>query len=448
MKKISVLLSLMLILLLGACNTTSDGESSQSATPAETAKEKEAVAMDEPKEPVEIEFWHAMNGDHEKTLEKITDDFNAQNEHITVKLVNQGGYGDLSQKLMASAKAKTLPTLSQAYEDWVTEYIQNDLVADLTPYVEDAEAGMTDEDLNDIVDVFREANMWDGKFYSMPFNKSTRVLFYNKELLEEAGVAAPTNWDELKSAADKLTTTKDGKNIVGMGFENGVGMELIMWVKQAGGDFIDEKNRKVLFNSPEGIEALSFINSMIQDGTARLAGEDGYMSGPFTRGDVAMYIGSNAGIAFVANDAEGNIEWTTAPVPDGKKKASAFMGTNVAMFNSATDEEKAAAWEYMKFLISKENTTYWARNTGYLPVRYSALQSEEWKKFIEENPEYGVAQEQFDGGFYDPRVIGAYGVKNAINKEVEFVLLGQKSVEQGLEDAEKAAQAELDKANR
>ncbi|MBS4193046.1 ABC transporter substrate-binding protein [Bacillus sp. FJAT-49705] len=435
----SILISILFVLLLAACNSSSsteEKEEKQQETKETTGKVQE---------PVEIEFWHAMSGNLETALTKITDDFNSQNDSINVKLVNQGGYGDLSQKIMAAAKANTLPTISQAYEDWTTEYIQNNLVADLTPYINDKENGFTEEELNDIVDVFRDANMWDGKYYSMPFNKSTRILFYNKGLLEEANVEPPTTWDELEAAAKKLTGSKDGKNIVGMGFENGVGHELPAWVKQAGGEFIDEKEGKVLFNSPEGIEALSFINSMIQDGTARLAGEDGYMSGPFTRGDVAMYIGSSAGISYVAKDAEGNIEWSAAPIPKGKEAANAFMGTNINIFQSATDEQKTAAWEYIKFLINTENTTYWAKETGYLPVRYSALESEDWKKYIEEVPVYGVGQQQLDSGFFDPRMVGAYGIKNAINKEVELVLLGQKTVEQGLADAEKAAQAELDK---
>lgn len=442
MKKWSTLLiSMLFVFLLAACNSGTNSTKQEKEDKPQEDKETAGKVQ----EPVEIEFWHAMSGNLEIALTKITDDFNNQHDSIKVKLVNQGGYGDLSQKVMAAAKAKTLPVIAQAYEDWTTEYIQNNLVADLTPYINDVEHGFNEEELNDIVDVFRDANMWDGKYYSMPFNKSTRILFYNKGLLESANVAPPTTWDELEAAAKKLTFSKDGKNIVGMGFENGVGHELAAWVKQAGGDFLDEKERKVLFNSPEGIKALSFINSMIQDGSARLAGEDGYMSGPFTRGGVAMYIGSSAGIAYVAKDAEGNIEWSAAPVPKGKQAANAFMGTNINIFESAEEGEKAAAWEYIKFLINKENTTYWAKETGYLPVRYSALESDEWKKYIEENPVYGVGQQQFDSGFYDPRMVGAFGIKNAINKEVELVLLGQKTVEQGLADAEKAAQAELDK---
>ncbi len=394
--------------------------------------------------PVEIEFWHAMSGGHEEALTKITNDFNESQENITVKLVNQGSYDDLSQKIMAAAKAKNLPAMSQAYEDWITEYLNNDLVADLTPYVNDAKYGMPEDELNDIVEIFRESNTWDGKYYGMPFNKSTRIMFYNTDYFKEAGLEAPTTWEELRAAAEKLTMEKDGKKVVGLGLENSVTLEFNQWVEQAGGDFIDEESGEFKMNSPEGKEALEFVNGMIQDGIARTAGEDGYMSGPFTNGDVAIYIGSSAGIPYVAGPAEENgLNWSAAVLPAGKEAATPFAGTNVSIFNSATDVEKLAAWEFTKFLINTENTAYWASKTGYLPVRYSALESPEWVSYKEENPVYGVGEQQFDAGFYDPRIVGAYGLKNAVAKELDKVLLGELTVEEGLKAAEEAAKKEL-----
>ncbi|MGF2618093.1 ABC transporter substrate-binding protein [Rossellomorea vietnamensis] len=448
MKKFLLLmLALVFSVVLAACGNNSEN----AATEADTKDVEEATAGEategittEITSPVEIDFWHAMSGDHEAALTEITDNFNDSQENITVNLVNQGSYDDLSQKIMAAAKAKNLPAMSQAYEDWITEYLENDLVADLTPYVTDAKYGMDDEELNDIVEIFRESNTWDGKYYGMPFNKSTRIMFYNTDYFEEAGLEAPTTWEELRAAAEKLTMDKDGKKVVGLGLENSVTLEFNQWVEQAGGDFIDEESGEFKMNSAEGKEALDFVNGMIQDGVARTAGEDGYMSGPFTNGDVAIYIGSSAGIPYVAGPAEENgLNWSAAVLPAGKEAATPFAGTNVSVFNSASDEEKLAAWEFSKFLINTENTAFWASKTGYLPVRYSALESDEWVKYKEENPVYGVGEQQFDAGFYDPRIVGAYALKNAVAKELDKVLLGEMTVEEGLEAAEKAANAEL-----
>ncbi|WBL15868.1 ABC transporter substrate-binding protein [Sutcliffiella sp. NC1] len=445
-KLIMTMIAILFITILAACgnesNTTSGNENTNndSNNNSNTEEKKKAEAS-----PIEIEFWHAMSGGHEEALTKITNDFNESNEkNITVKLVNQGSYSDLSTKNMAAARANNLPVLTQAYEDWITEYIQNDLIADLTPLINDQEVGMSEAELNDIVEVFREANVWDGKYYGLPFNKSTRIMFYNVDYLEEAGIEPPTTWGELRDASEKLTFDNEGRKVIGLGLENSVSLEFNQWVHQAGGVYFDEATGEFKMNSPEGKEALEFVNNMILDGVARTAGEDGYMSGPFTRGDVALYIGSSAGIPYVAAPAEENgINWAATVLPSGKEAATPFAGTNVSIFASASDEEKKAAFEYMKFLINTENTTYWAMQSGYLPVRYSALESSEWKQYTDENPEYGVGEQQFDAGFFDPRIVGAYGLKNSVAKEIDRVFLGELTVEEGLEAAEKAADREL-----
>ncbi|WP_281889229.1 ABC transporter substrate-binding protein [Paenibacillus sp. YYML68] len=442
---------LSVMLLAAAVAVSATGCSGEGSAPGEQKAEKEAPkgiqTTLEGKE-VEIEFWHAMAGEQQKALQKITDDFTAKHSNIKVKLVAQGNYTDLQQKLTAAAKAKTSPTLSQTYEDWNTEFIANDIVADLTPYVNDPKYGWKKEELEDIAKVFRDNNMWDERYYSMPFNKSTNVLFYNKTLLDKAGVKVPTTWDELKEAAAKLTQPKpDGQGrIIGMGFENSIGMDLHAYVLQAGGHYILEHELKLQLTKPEANEALTFLHSFIKDGTGRTAGEDKFMSEPFGRGDVAMYVGSSAGMTFVDKGVAGKFEWGVAPLVKGKAAAAVIQGTNVSVFDIATEEQKLAAWEYIKFLINTDNTAYWAMKTGYLPVRKSAEESPAYKEYLALNPKQGVAATQLKDGFFYTRLLGSSAVKNIVMKEVENVFLGKKFVHQALEDAEKAGNEELQKA--
>ncbi len=444
MKKIIMFLVItMQIMVLAAC-----GNEEKQKEDKEAEKATATSIPDSLEEPVEIEFWHAMTGGLEETLKTITDKFNQSQENIEVTLVSQGSYGDLSQKLMASAKAGDAPVMTQAYEDWMTQYIDNDLIADLTPYIEHEKHGWSEDELNDIVEVFRKANTWEDKMYGVPFNKSTEVLYYNEDMLADNDLEVPTTWEEYKQAAEKLTTEKDGTSIVGLGFENSIGLSFPTYVRQTGGKTIDAEENKVTFDTPEAKTALEFLNGMFAEGHARLAGEDGYMSGPFGRGDVAMYVGSSAGISFVGAEAESKINWSVAPLPKGKEAATAFQGTNLTMFNSASEEEKLAAWEYMKFLTSKEQTVYWAKSTGYVPVRDSALNTDEWKQYIQENPEFGVAASQFDAGYYDPNIKGKSGIQEVLDKEIQAVLLQEKTVEDGLKDIQKDAQNAVDKANK
>lgn len=442
----ALLLASLVAVTATACSSNDSGSASATNTPAKETPKGITTSLEG--KTTEVEFWHAMTGEQEKALQKITNDFMAKNANIKVKLVAQGNYGDLQQKLTAAAKAKTSPTMSQTYEDWNTEYIQNGIVTDLTPYINDPKYGWKKEELEDIAKVYRDDNMWDGKYYSLPFNKSTNVMFYNKTLLDKAGVKVPTTWDELKDAAKKLTQDKpDGKGkIYGLGFENSIGMDLHAYVLQAGGTYIDDNNLQLKLTAPEAKEALNFLTGFIKDGTGRLAGEDKYMSDPFGRGDVALYVGSSAGITFVDKAVAGKFEWAVAPLVKGKKGAAVIQGTNVSVYSSATDEQKLAAWEYIKFLINTDNTAYWAMNTGYLPVRTTASNLDSYKQFVKDHPNQGVAEKQLGDGFFYSRVLGSTAVKNVVMKEVENVMLNKKTVEQALADAEKAGNDEMQKA--
>ena len=105
-------------------------------------------------EPVEITFWHAMNGDLEKTLQNLTDKFMKSNPNIKVTLQNQSSYNDLQQKITATtASPKDLPTLTQAYPHGMINAMQDDLLVDLKPYIENETIG--DKNYNNILDLLK-----------------------------------------------------------------------------------------------------------------------------------------------------------------------------------------------------------------------------------------------------------------------------------------------------
>ena len=151
LKKLSVL-ALSLALMAGCSN----GSKSEN--------KKEMVT--EIKEPVEITFWHAMNGDLEKSLQDLTNKFMEENKNITVTLQNQSSYNDLQQKVTATfSSPKDLPTLTQAYPDWMVNAIQDDLIVDLKPYINNETLKFDNYD--DILPSFREENEKDGKIYAV-----------------------------------------------------------------------------------------------------------------------------------------------------------------------------------------------------------------------------------------------------------------------------------------
>ena len=317
--------------------------------------------------PVEITFWHAMNGDLEKSLQNLTNEFMKQNPNITVTLQNQSSYKDLQQKITATlASPKDLPTLTQAYPDWMLNPINDSLVTDLTPYIENETLKFDNYD--DILPSFREAAKINGKIYGMPFNKSTEVLWYNKTLLNELGLTPPSTYDELVNVSKKIY---EAKGIPGAGFDS-LNTYYTTFLKSEGKTFDSSFD----VTSKESDKAVNYYLDGVKDGYFRIAGTDNYLSGPFGNGTVGMYIGSNAGENYVKQGVGDKFEVGVVPYPTN---ASLQQGTDLYVFSSATAEQKTAAYEFLKFITSSEKQIQWASGTGYMPIRQSSIDSEAYK---------------------------------------------------------------------
>ena len=318
-------------------------------------------------EPVEISFWHAMSGDLEKTLEKLTDKFMEANPNITVTLQNQSSYNDLQQKMTATlASPKDLPTLTQAYPHWMINAMQDELLVDLKPYIENETIGS--ENYNDMLEGFKTASEIDGKIYGMPFNKSTEVIWYNKTLFDELGLEVPTTFEEFAQVAKTIT---EKKGIVGAGFD-ALNNFYTTYLKNKGVDFNSETD----VTSAESVEAANYYLDGIKEGYFRIAGTDMYLSGPFANETLGMYVGSNAGESFVKQGVDGKFEIGVAPYP---AESVMQQGTDLYMFSNATAEQRTAAFEYLKFLTSTENQITWGVETGYIPATHAAISSDEYK---------------------------------------------------------------------
>jgi len=319
------------------------------------------------KNPVEITFWHAMNGDQESSLQGFVDRFQKENPNITITLQNQSSYQDLQQKITATtASPKNLPTMTQAYPDWLLNAIDENLVLDLKPYIENETLKFDNYD--DIVQGFREASTINGKIYGIPFNKSTEVLWYNKTLLDKLGLKVPTTYDEFANVSEEI---KEKQNIVGGGFDS-LSNYYSTYLKNEGVTF----DSKLDPTSEQSEDAVDYYLDGIKDGYFRIAGTDKYLSGPFGNETLAMYVASNASETFIKKGVDNKFEIGVARYP---AKEVMQQGTDLFIFNNATAEQKTAAYEFLKFLTNKENQITWAQETGYIPVRESAINDEQYK---------------------------------------------------------------------
>ncbi|MFP3953262.1 MAG: ABC transporter substrate-binding protein [Candidatus Acetothermia bacterium] len=381
-----------------------------------------AFAADETK----VTFWHAMHREHKDALEHITVAFEEENPGIDVELVDQGGYTELKQKVITAAAAGQVPVAAQQYEDSTIQYVDADLMKPLD--------GVVSEDLiNDIPQGLINSGTFMGKLYALPFNKSAMVLFYNTDLIDEP----PATWDELLEISAEVTEDTDGDGKIDQyGFGLRPTPELFsLFFHQAGGEFLSEDKSELLIDSEEGVQALEYMARLREHSLY----QTDYLSGPFGSGKVAMYIGSSAGAPYVDSACEGNHGWDAAPLPDGPANGdSMIQGTNVGVFTVGKSEEQVdAGIEFIQYLIKDKWTIYWGKKTGYIPVKKSALNSEEWQSYLEENPKRRAMTQMMKEGFVYPHHLQWNEVRNILGNVLERTMLNKGEPKELLEDGAK-----------
>lgn len=378
----------------------------------------EIEVVTEIQSPVQIEFWHSMSGALGESLTELVDKFNdtiGKEKGITVESVFQGGYTDAKSKVMAAIKSGESPAIVQGTSNDIQDYLLSGTVQPLNDYIFNEEVGIWDFD--DIYNVYKEESLqYDGEtYYSMPFSKSTDLLYYNKTFFDEHGLEIPTTWEEVVEVSKQITEITGRPSF---GIDNTANF-LITGLKQLGGEYTN-KDGEILFNNQESLHILELLNENIKNGNWRLAGEDGYMSGPFMSGLSQMYVGSTAGSSFLSGI---DFEWSSALVPQFSEdnKAAITQGSSLAILNgNKTAEEVYAAYEFVKYLCSYESNLYWATNTGYLPIRHTVANSEEFKTYVEESNDttklYGSQQTAY--GFVEASFVGDNSTSNIVRTEV------------------------------
>ena len=331
---------------------------------------------------VEIEFWHSMSGGLGETLNSLVDEFNktvGEEKGIVVEAIYQGSYVDTKSKVVAAIKSGNAPAVVQATSGDVQEYLLSGTVESLNKYINHEEVGI--KDFDDIYDVYKQESLqYDGEtYYSLPFSKSTDLLYYNKTFFDEHGLEVPTTWEEMEQVSKQITEIT---NRPAFGIDN-VANFFITGLNQLGGEYTNS-NGEILFNNEQAVQILSMLKENIDNGIWRLAGEDGYMSAPFVSGLAPMFIGSSASAVYLEG---ADFEWETVKTPQFDLNNPAYIqqGNSVAVLNgNKTSEEVYGAYEFVKFLSSHKANLYWTLNTGYLPIRKSVSESEEFASYIEE----------------------------------------------------------------
>jgi ABC-type glycerol-3-phosphate transport system substrate-binding protein len=378
-------------------------------------------------ETVTISFWHAMRGDREAALRELVADFERSHPRVKVEprfvgsTNSQWGndYSSLYRGILESLATQAPPDVAMVYENWTTQLIDYGYIVPVEDYFGEGFGGA---DVQDLVPNFREANAYDGKLWTLPFNKSIYVLYYNRDMFRKAGLKPPTTWDELRVAAKKLTTAN--RSVYGVTVQPNVDL-LGHALYASDGDFVS--NNQAVFNNPVGVNALKFWVDLVNSDRTAFPTFDPQKV--FVDGKAAMFLFTTSSFTKLQKSAKFELGLAALPGTAGKARRVQFAGTNLAMFKTSA-ERQAASWQFIKYLSSRPVNTRWALRTGYLPVRQSAIQSAEFQAFLKKNPEYrSAAVETLKYAKVQPKVSAWESIRGIID-DAMFEAISRRSTPQ------------------
>lgn len=256
---------------------------------------------------------------------------------------------------------------------------------------------------------------YEGKYYQIPFATGTRLMFYNKDILDKYHLSVPKTWEELTKMSQQLKD--DG--ITGVAFNKSYDFEFETLAYDAGNRLITPKYQAKI-DTPASIKAMTAITTMLKDKTAVTAGLDNYFNVPFVQGKIFAGFGSSATIQQIAATAPKSMHWGTAVMPSFAGKASSVLGNNgISVFKGASADQIKGAVTFMKFLMSTKIQTQWAKASGYVPVVKTATQSSAYQTYLKENPTYQAAVDAYDDAFSSTPFIGYNTYRNNLLDAVD-----------------------------
>lgn len=437
MKKKSILgllaLTATTALTLAACGGTSTAESEE--TSSKTAEES-TVSTTATGEGQTITFWHAMGGDGGSALEEIVADFNAENgKDITVISEFQGTYDDTITKLKSSSLGNMEADLVQIYEIGSRYMMDSDFIIPMQEFID-----VENYDLSQIEPNIAAYYTVEDSLYSMPFNSSTPVLYYNKDLFEDAGIEkAPETLAEIGTMQEALTT--DG------GANMAISLQIYGWfieqfTSKQGLDFVNNGNGResaatevAFVNNEAMVNILTEWNDLYKDGAAPNVGRQGGQP-EFVAGQSAMTIGSTASLKTILNEVGGKFDVGTANLPAVSETDTGGVsigGASLWALDNEDAEKAQATWEFVKYMISPEVQAEWNKATGYFPITTAAHEEEVFQNNMAEFPQFQTAIDQLHDS--SPESQGAFlsvypEARQIVEKEIENMLNGDVTPEE------------------
>lgn len=385
-----------------------------------------------------VKFWHSFNKSNGEALDKVIAGFEAANPDIDIEAEYVGNYNDIIAKLQAAIPARRAP---DAVILEVTRYglfANNNLLTDLTPYFD------ADPLKDDLYDYAREVGVIDGKNYVVPFNSSTPVLYFNKDIFARAGLAADTplkTFEEITAAAKTISEKLGSEGISGIAAPG----QFARWglVMANDSEMVDPKTGEILLDKPNTIEAYQWMASLVKDD--KVASPDGVTEedngrDAFLAKKVGIMMNSTGN--YVGSKKALGDDLVVRPMPCNKACSVPIGGAGIGIMSTSEKDVQDAAYKFISYAASPEANATWFAGTGYLPINKKSADLPVSKEALATQPGIDVAIESLPVAHGRARTTVVTWMRTTEYKMWEAMALGQRNVDETMKDFAAQTRAE------
>ncbi len=382
----------------------------------------------------------AVGGPLTKIVDGLVADFMKENPDIKVKAIYAGNYNDARIKALAALKSGKPAQLSVMFSIDLYELIEQDAIIAFDDVVK------TDEEkawLKSFYPTLMQNGVTAGKTWGIPFQRSTIVMYYNKDAFRAAGLdpeKAPATWEELVAAGKKLTKADGsqwGMMIPSTGYPYWMFGALTMQNDQV---LMNGAGNKTNFAAPATIEALQFWKDLGDKHKVMPKGtiEWGTLRKNFLEGKTAIMWHSTGNLTTVKKKA--GFDFGVAMLPANKRRGTPTGGGNFYIFKKTSPAERAAAMKLIKFMTSPERSAEWSMKTGYMGITPAAYATDKLKNYVKGFPYAAVARDQLKYATAELATFQTGRIRKALDDAIQAALTGSKTPEAALKEAQTTAE--------
>ncbi|MEC9490611.1 MAG: extracellular solute-binding protein, partial [Halanaerobiales bacterium] len=369
--------------------------------------------------------------------------FNAEHPNINVTAQFTGSYAETLTQGISAVRSGNPPHIIQVYEVGTQTMLDSEAIV---PVYEIA-AGKID--FGSVIQPILNYYSIDGKLYSMPFNSSTAMLYYNKDAFAAAGInEAPDTWADIEKMGMQIIDSGAANHGLSFGWPAWILEQMHAYHNQPYANNDNGRSGRateVYLNRDFAKMVLSSWTDMVEKGVIAYGGREYSANQDFLAGEVAMLIQSTSSLSSIMETADFEVGTTFLPRFEGYGIGNSVIGgASLWVMQGHSDQEYAAVVEFFDYLSSTDVTIQWHKDTGYFPATNAAVKTLMDNRWFSDNPNYLTAFLQVLSGVQSPAANGVLlgnfvQIRDIVDTAVEEAFTGVLSAEEALNKADRQA---------